>query len=66
MGHAFQRSLILADLALTSWTIGRADQALEMAREAAAAADAAGSRRGAFVREQHSAWRSLTGASATG
>ena len=43
MGYAFQRSLILADLALTSWTIGRADEALAMAREAAAAADAAGS-----------------------
>ena len=43
MGYAFQRSLILADLALTSCTIGRADEALEMAREAAAAADAAGS-----------------------
>ena len=43
MGYAFQRALILADLALAAWTIGQRTTALAMAREADAAADAAGS-----------------------
>jgi ATP/maltotriose-dependent transcriptional regulator MalT/class 3 adenylate cyclase len=40
-GYPFQRSLILADMASTSCAIGQAHEALAMAREAAAAADAA-------------------------
>ena len=41
MGYDFQRALILSDLALAAWTIGLADPALAMAREADAAAEAA-------------------------